>query len=173
MTDTWIFGYGSLVWKPGFAYEERRLGYVQGWRRRFWQASPDHRGTPDAPGRVATMLRWPHARCWGAAYRLGADAEAVLEALDRREIAGYHREVLPINDADGRPFAEALTWVASVDNPNYIGLASIADMAAQIEAAAGPSGANRDYVLQLAEALRGIEAPDDQIFAIERALQAR
>lgn len=167
----WVFGYGSLVWRPGFEYAERRLAWVQGWRRRFWQASPDHRGTPEQPGRVCTMLRWPAAGCWGAAYRLGDGAEGVLARLDEREVAGYTRETVPIRAAPTEePFAQALTWIAPLHNENHIGLASIADMAAQIRDAAGPSGSNVDYVLELAEALRGVEEPGAQVFTLERAL---
>ena len=52
-----IFGYGSLVWRPDLPHTEAHDGYIVGWVRRFYQGSPDHRGTPERPGRVATLLR--------------------------------------------------------------------------------------------------------------------
>ena len=66
----WVFGYGSLVWRPDFPFQDR-LAFIHGWRRRFWQSSTDHRGTPSAPGRVATLVRGDDAeRLWGTAYQL-------------------------------------------------------------------------------------------------------
>lgn len=169
-TSIWIFGYGSLVWRPDFEFAERRMCRVEGWRRRFWQASPDHRGTPEKPGRVATMLRWPGGGCWGAAYRLPEqESAAILEALDRREVAGYERFTVPVSDGPGQePFAQALTWVAPSHNPNFIGVAAPADVAAIVTSATGPSGSNSEYVLKLAEALREQEDPNDPLFALER-----
>ena len=68
--DIWLFGYGSLIWKADFDYLERRPAAITGWARRFWQGSHDHRGTPEAPGRVATLIRAEGAVCHGMAYRI-------------------------------------------------------------------------------------------------------
>ena len=66
--SVWLFGYGSLIFKPDFAYLERRPATIAGWTRRFWQGSHDHRGTETAPGRVATLIAQPDAQCAGMAY---------------------------------------------------------------------------------------------------------
>ena len=84
--DIWIFGYGSIVWKPDFPYAERAPGWVGGWSRRLWQGSPDHRGVPSSPGRVVTLVERAGARCLGVAFRVrGADREVVMSELDARE----------------------------------------------------------------------------------------
>ena len=80
---TWIFGYGSLIWNPAFPYDTSRRAVVRGWRRRFWQASPDHRGVPDAPGRVVTLVEEAEASCWGRAFRLDEpDRDQIIADLD-------------------------------------------------------------------------------------------
>lgn len=177
MSDTWIFGYGSLIWRPSLPFTEQRAAYVTGWARRFWQGSPDHRGTPEAPGRVATLLRWPGKGTWGRAYRVPEAAmDGVLAGLDHREKAGYERQAVELRSApdEPRPWAVGLTWVAPVSNPNYLGLASPEDMAAQMQTARGESGSNREYALRLADALRGLNeaAADPHVRAVEAALVA-
>jgi cation transport regulator ChaC len=85
----WIFGYGSLVWRPAFPHAERRAASVRGWARRLWQGSPDHRGVRDAPGRVLTLVPRPEALCWGVAYRVEDAARGeVLATLDARGRSG-------------------------------------------------------------------------------------
>ncbi|HJK98062.1 MAG TPA: gamma-glutamylcyclotransferase, partial [Polyangiaceae bacterium LLY-WYZ-14_1] len=68
--DLWIFGYGSLVWRPAFAYVERRPARLRGFARRFWQGSTDHRGVPGAPERVVTLVEEPSLEVGGTAYRV-------------------------------------------------------------------------------------------------------
>ena len=94
----WLFGYGSLIYKAGFDYLERRPASITGWVRRFWQGSHDHRGTPDAPGRVATLVRAPGETCLGMAYRV---TPAIFEHLDHREKNGYLRFATEMTFADG------------------------------------------------------------------------
>ncbi len=173
MNDSpWIFGYGSLVWRPAFPFEERRPAYVCGWARRFWQGSTDHRGVPGAPGRVVTLVRESEAACWGAAYRLPpAEVDAVLARLDHREQGGYERHDLDLHFADGAgPSAAGLVYVATPSNHNYLGPAPLAEIAAQVRSSRGPSGANLEYVLRLAAALREMDATDAHVFELERLL---
>ncbi|MGN6519141.1 MAG: gamma-glutamylcyclotransferase [Dokdonella sp.] len=162
----WLFGYGSLIWKADFDYLDRRHAHLHGWSRRFWQGSHDHRGTPEAPGRVLTLARDPGASCAGVAYLV---TPAVFDALDHREKNGYLRHVEPLVFDDGSR-VDGLVYIADGHNAAWLGPASDTAIARQIAAAHGPSGANRDYVLHLADALRAQHAEDAHVFAIEREL---
>lgn len=175
MRPLWIFGYGSLMWRPGFAHVERRHGYVTGFVRRFWQGSTDHRGVPGAPGRVVTLVDDRGGVCWGTAFRVDDAARApVLAALDHREKGGYRRLILPVFDRAGAVFAEALTYVASADNREYLGEAPLEAIADQVRRARGPSGPNVEYVLELAAALAAIEgARDDHVSRLAALLRPR
>lgn len=164
--QVWLFGYGSLIFKADFPYLERRPASIRGWARRFWQGSHDHRGTPAAPGRVATLVPQAGALCDGMAYLI---TPPVFGHLDQREKNGYLRCVTAIQFDDGSQ-AEGLIYIASEHNPAWLGPASEREIGRQIAAAAGPSGRNRDYLLALAAALRALGKDDPHIFAIERHL---
>lgn len=166
----WIFGYGSLLFRPGFPHEERLPAHLPGFVRRFYQGSPDHRGTPERLGRVVTLERSPGARCGGVVYRVAErDAVAVLAALDVREQGGYER-LRVTAELDGGGQVEAVTWVASPDNAYHLGPAPLSELVAQIGAAMGPSGSNRDYVLRLDRTLRELGIEDPHVGEIAAAL---
>ena len=168
----WIFGYGSLLFRPDFPFEERRPARIQGFLRRLDQGSPDHRGTPERLGRVATLSRAPEGSVVGAVYRVAErDEEAVLAQLDHREQGGYERLLLVAELLDGGASIAATTWIATPENPYHLGRAELAAMVAQIRGAVGPSGPNVDYVLRLAEALSALGVFDPHIDELARALR--
>jgi cation transport protein ChaC len=168
----WVFGYGSLIFRPDFPFMEKREGYIEGWSRRFWQASIDHRGTPELPGRVVTLIANAGERCWGVAYRVAdADASAVLARLDHRERGGYQRRTLAFHPQHPTALTfPVVVYVADEANPHYVGPEDVARSAARVHIAHGPSGANRDYVLQLAAALLAMGADDLHVFELARVL---
>jgi cation transport regulator ChaC len=169
----WVFGYGSLVWRPAFAFAERRTAWIGGFARRFWQGSTDHRGVPGSPGRVVTLLPDPNARCFGVAYRVAeCESEGVLSSLDHRERGGYERHAVDLHFEDGTR-ASGLVYIATPANPNYLGPAPLDAIAAQVAAARGPSGSNAEYVRELARSLREMTADDEHVFALDALLDAR
>jgi cation transport regulator ChaC len=166
-----VFAYGSLIFRPSRFFGERRAASVRGFRRAFRQASPDHRGTPEFPGRVVTLLRDEGASCGGALYEVpDARVDAALVELDDRESGGYDRaEVLVQVRGDPEP-VRAVTWVALPSNENHLGAAPLASVVEVVRRAQGKSGTNIDYVLRLAGALRALGWSDPEVFALEAAV---
>ncbi len=165
----WIFGYGSLIWRPDFEWVEREHGYVRDWQRRFWQGSTDHRGVPGAPGRVVTMLRAPGQTVWGTAYRIeGEVRDRVLRDLDHREKGGYERHELTVwSRHDKELLDRALVYVATRENPHFLGPEDPHQMAAQIVRSHGPSGPNLEYLLELERSLReDLDVEDEHVFEL-------
>lgn len=166
----WVFGYGSLVWRPAFEHVERAPGFIRGFARRFWQGSPDHRGEPHAPGRVVTLVREASAVCWGVGYRVEGEAwDTVLQVLDERESGGFERVAVELGFLAGeRPAVEALVYVAPEGNPNFLGPAPLPAMVEQIRTARGKSGSNAEYVLRLAQALNEQGVADEHVFDVAK-----
>lgn len=165
--SVWLFGYGSLIYKADFPFIERRPARIYGWARRFWQGSHDHRGTPEAPGRVVTLVPQAGAACEGMAYLITPEEFA---HLDHREKNGYLRFREQMHFADGGG-AMSLVYIASEDNAAFLGDASELEIAEHILRCRGPSGPNSDYLLLLAEALRALNVVDEHVFAIEAHLR--
>ena len=167
LKSVWLFGYGSLIYKADFAYLNRRPACIYGWQRRFWQGSHDHRGTPEAPGRVLTLVETAAARCAGMAYEVTPDT---FEYLDHREKNGYLRVFTTLHWLDTPGQTEGVLYLASADNAAYLGPESDTAIAAHIARSQGPSGPNSEYLLKLAAALREMNEHDEHVFAIEQAL---
>ena len=166
--SVWLFGYGSLIFKADFPFLERRPASIQGWSRRFYQGSHDHRGTETAPGRVVTLVPDEDATCHGMAYLVTPEEFA---HLDHREKNGYLRLATEMRFEDGGT-AEGIVYIATHENAAYLGPASEQDIARQIATARGPSGPNSEYLLELARALRELGKHDEHVHAIEAHLRA-
>ncbi|EIE20454.1 ChaC-like protein [Coccomyxa subellipsoidea C-169] len=163
--QVWIFGFGSLIWKAGFEYSKRVEGYIKDYRRVFYQGSTDHRGIPEAPGRVVTLEASPGDCCWGAAYLLAGSYEEqqnTLQYLEWREKQYDLRVRVNVygKESSDEPIVKgALTYIASEDrtkNLNYLGTAPAEVIAQQIASAVGPSGPNYEYLYGLAQALEQV-----------------
>jgi cation transport regulator ChaC len=169
---TWLFGYGSLIWRPDIAFLERRVARAGGWVRRFWQGSHDHRGLPHDPGRVVTLVPEPRGACEGMAYLIeDAVLARTFSYLDHREKNGYERHALTLGLRGGES-QRGVVYIASHDNHAFLGPAPLHDIAAQIHRCAGPSGRNVDYLLELARSLREHDIHDPHVFELEAKVAA-
>ncbi|PNT68585.1 hypothetical protein BRADI_3g43137v3 [Brachypodium distachyon] len=176
----WVFGYGSLIWNPGFDFDEKILGFIKGHKRTFNLACIDHRGTPKNPARTCTLESEDEAICWGIAYCVKGGLEKEREAmqyLERRECE-YDQKISVDFYKDGDSLKPAVTGVLvfvstpdPVGNKYYLGPAPLEDMARQIATANGPNGNNRDYLFSMEKALSNISHEDDSI--IELANEVR
>eukprot|EP00898_Chlorokybus_atmophyticus_P004359 jgi/Chlat1/4924/Chrsp31S04842 len=172
----WVFGYGSIIWRPGFVYSKRVEGYIKDYSRVFHQGNTDHRGTPDFPGRTVTLEHQPGAVTWGVAFCIEGDREAqrrALEYLDVREQQYDVRTHLPFytDTADSPLVAKCLVYIASpnpASNPMYLGPAPLEELARQIAFAKGPSGHNHVYLFRLAEAMREMGVKDEELFHLDK-----
>ena len=147
--DLWIFAYGSLMWRPGFAYEEARRARLTGYRRAFCIYSVHHRGTPERLGLVLGLDRG--GACEGVAYRIAASKVAETRAyLRARELVnGVYREALVPVELEPYPpvGVMALAYIVERAHPTYAGRLPLPTQARLIRAARGVSGANLDYLV--------------------------
>lgn len=161
--DMWVFGYGSLIWHPGFPVAEFRIARLPGWHRSFCMRSIHHRGTPENPGLVLALDALPGAHCDGVAFRVapGAEAQTLAELRERELISSaYLERELPVDLAHGGQVS-ALVYVIDPDHVQYCHL-PLEEQAQIIAHAVGGRGPNRDYLTATAQHLAqlGIGDPD-------------
>ncbi|KAG8949629.1 hypothetical protein FRC04_008375 [Tulasnella sp. 424] len=187
-----VFGYGSLIFKPPPHAIKRTPGFLKGCVRRFAHSSTDHRGVPEAPGRVVTLVHtedwvkfsgadpFPEGDVvWGVAWTVDPKHAVEVKAyLDHREKEGYNEENIDVWDViDGEErivVPKATVYVGRPDNPSFIGSEPLGVLADRIWRSEGPSGRNKDYLYKLAESIRELapQSTDSYLFALEKMVQA-
>jgi len=160
----WVFGYGSLLWNPGFASQQSALAILNGYHRSFCMRSIHHRGTPEAPGLVLALDERPGSACNGLALLVPkATRQQTLSYLRERELvsSAYVEKTLAITLADGR-IVPALTYVVDPEHVQYCGSLTREEQAEIISWAVGGRGDNSEYLHNTARHLAkmGISDPD-------------
>jgi len=160
----YVFAYGSLIWRPGFAHLDHEPALLRGFHRRFCLWSRHYRGTPESPGLVLGLDRG--GACRGVAFRIAAaGSEEVLAYLDERENPNgenvYHRRLVKLRLASGRE-VRAITYVADRAHPAYCRPCEVST-AATIARGQGKAGPNREYLLNTARQLSAMGLGDRRL----------
>lgn len=173
MGDLWVFGYGSLMWRPGFAFEAAVPALLHGAHRSLCVYSHVHRGTPERPGLVLGLDAG--GSCRGVAFRVaGGQAEETVAYLRAREQVTmvYREAVRPVRLADGsRERVAALTYLVDPTHRQYAGVLSLEAQLAHVAGSAGQSGPNRDYVLNTVAHLEEMGIHDSNLARIAERLR--
>jgi cation transport protein ChaC len=171
-TDFWVFGYGSLMWDPGFEFLARSPALLRGYHRRFCIYSHRHRGTPERPGLVFGLDRG--GACRGIGFRIDRrQAPAVLAYLWQREMVSnvYQPRLLPVRLESGA-MATACTFVVDRRHPQYCGRLALATMAGLIRQAVGGRGPNLEYLVNTLEHLGTLGITDHGLTELLAAVQS-
>ncbi len=172
--DLWVFGYGSLMWRPDFPFRERVQARLIGAHRALCVYSFVHRGTPERPGLV---LGLDHGgTCRGIAYRVAAaDRDGTIAYLRAREqVTMVYREATRSVWLHGEPGEriEALCYMVDRGHPQYAGKLSLEQQLHHVRQGHGRSGPNRDYVLDAVKELTALGLRDDNLFRLAHMLGA-
>lgn len=145
--EHWVFGYGSLMWRPGFSYLDRAKATIRGYHRSLCVYSHVHRGTPERPGLVLGLDRG--GACCGVAFRIepGRWQETVAYLREREQTTGVYLETRVMAKLeDGTPVS-ALVYVIDRRHFQYAGRLPVPAMAEIVRGARGKSGVNIEYVV--------------------------
>jgi cation transport protein ChaC len=167
-----VFGYGSLIWHPGFRFRRAERALLRGAHRCLCLYSDHYRGTPERPGLVFGLAQG--GSCGGMAFEIDDSIwPEVLAYLRERELLGnvYREVVRPARLTDGR-VVHVLTYLAIETHPLFAGRLSLDEQLAIVAGAVGRSGSNRDYVLNTARHLQEIGIYDRQVAALAKLLGA-
>jgi cation transport protein ChaC len=171
--DFWVFAYGSLMWRPGFDFLERRNARLVGAHRALCVYSFVHRGTPEKPGLVLGLDRG--GNCRGIAYRVASSRRAgTIEYLRAREqVTRVYREAWRRVwlDGDAQESVHALCYVVDRGHRQYAGQLSLARQLHYVRQGHGRSGACRDYVLAAVKQLQMLEIRDAELQVLAEQLK--
>jgi cation transport protein ChaC len=163
--DLWVFGYGSLIWRPGFEFIERVPARLIGEHRALCVYSFVHRGTPEKPGLVLGLDRG--GACRGVAFRVAEEHRAATVAYlrAREQVTSVYREVMRSVwlENPGRERVSALAYVVDRGHVQYAGRLSLADQLRHVQQGHGQSGANGEYVLATVKAIEAEGFRDAQL----------
>jgi cation transport protein ChaC len=163
--DLWVFGYGSLMWRPGFEFIEQVPARLIGEHRALCVYSFDHRGTPEKPGLVLGLDRG--GACRGIAFRVAAKlrAETIEYLRGREQTTHVYREVMRSVwlENEGRERVSALAYVVDRGHVQYAGRLTLADQLRYVQQGHGRSGNNRDYVLSTVKSIEAQGFRDPQL----------
>jgi cation transport protein ChaC len=170
--DLWVFGYGSLMWRPGFDFIEQVPARVIGLHRSLCVYSFIHRGTPERPGLVLGLDRG--GACRGLAFRVGAARRAATLAYlrAREQVTNVYLETVRAIQLSGSPErrVDAVCYVVDRGHRQYAGRLSVDEQLRHIRHAHGQSGANRDYVLATVAALEALGCRDPGLHRLAERL---
>lgn len=160
----WVFGYGSLLWNPGFEVAEQAVATLPGYARSFCMWSIHHRGTEANPGLVLALDEDPAHACEGVALAVARGSEdQTLTYLRERELisSAYLERELDIDLVDGRR-VRAVCYVINPDHVQYCGGMPLEEQAQVIARAKGGMGPNTEYLYNTATHLTdiGLHDPD-------------
>ncbi len=171
----WIFGYGSLLWNPGFAAVEQVTAQLSGYHRSFCMLSIHHRGTEEDPGLVLALDADPRASCTGIAFRVAeAEEDAVLTMLRERELisSAYLEREVPLTLSDGRQVI-AIAYVIDPGHRQYCRF-DLERQAQMIAHATGGRGPNWEYLVNTADHLTAMGLSDpDMSWLVDRVARLR
>lgn len=168
----WVFGYGSLIWNPGFPFVSSQVALLSGAHRSLSIYSHTHRGTPERPGLVFGLTRG--GSCRGMAFEVGEEHWAATHAylMEREQVSGVYREAnRPVRLADGR-VVTALAFLVDERHVQFAGRLEPEEQARLVRDGLGQSGRNIDYVINTAEHLEKLGLRDRQLQAVVRLLTA-
>lgn len=168
--DLWVFGYGSLMWRPGFDFIESALAWVHGYHRSLCIFSHVHRGTPERPGLVLGLDRG--GCCQGVAFRVAAkNREATIAYLRERELVTsvYLEKTVGLRFAEGGG-VEALAYVVDRRHSQYAGRLPYEEMTRLVSEGVGLNGDNPSYVRNTYEHLLRLDIHDAELAEIVRRL---
>jgi len=169
----WVFGYGSLIWNPGFEVEERVIASLPGYHRSFCMRSVHHRGTEENPGLVLALDEAHQARCHGVALSAPAHRrDEVLAYLRARELvsSAYVEKTLTVELTDGRT-VEAVTYVVDPDHVQYCGGLDLEEQAQIIARAVGGRGPNTEYLFNTTVHLTELGIRDQELDWLTRRVR--